>query len=263
MVSPRVVHRPQAGTISALRNHGVALSTSEYVAFLDADIELSKNWLRVMLAELTRRGSDRVIVSGVQRNSINAPAVECIRTALSNVHTDCEVPFLPGCNLFMRRSNFHEIGGFPEHLVTCEDYYFTDKAAQLGKLYYCSEATFVHLGEDKKYSQLFKKEIWRAQSNLHSIKGRKITLSEWPSFLVPLWLMGFMLVCLLGLISHQFIIAILGLAMAMLPITLYSLRLYRHASSEVSLAEVFGFYLTYFPARVIGSIIGGIKVLRS
>ncbi len=259
----RVLHRPKDDTISALRNFGAAQTTSKFIAFLDADIELSRNWLRVMLEELLAPGSGRIIVNAIQKNSPDASVLERIRTVLNNVHADCEVRFLPGCNLFMQRSSFKKIGGFPEHLMTCEDYYFTDQAFQLGKLYYSSRATYIHLGEDKKFAEMFKKEIWRAQSNFLSTKGRKITFSELPSLLVPFWLAGFCLLFMFSLMSLNYMVSFFSLILILTPITLYATRLHRHAASEVGFPASFGFYLIYFSARVIGSVVGVMKSFRN
>jgi len=76
----------------------------------------------------------------------------------------------------------------------------------LGKIYCTPRADFIHLGEDKNWKELFKKEIWRAKGNIKSIKGRKITLKEIPSITIPIWiiLFGFLtvFVCLMFLISY-------------------------------------------------------------
>ena len=188
LVSINIVFRPDNETISALRNTGVEHSSGHYLAFLDADVVLSANWVKAMLSEL-EDNTGRVLVSAVQRCENNAPPLEKIRTALSNATIDSEVQFLPGRNLLLKKETFAKVGGFPEHLVTCEDYYFTDRVHELGQLYYSSEADYVHLGEDKNYKELFNKEIWRGQSNLQSVKGRRIPLSELPSFLVPAWIL--------------------------------------------------------------------------
>ncbi|MCP4320447.1 MAG: glycosyltransferase family 2 protein, partial [Alteromonadales bacterium] len=122
-------------TISALRNIGANQSTGEYLAFLDADIELSPNWLTAMLSTISEQ-DNCVLASAAQENSKHAPPLEKIRTALSNADLDCNVSFLPGRNLFLSRETFEKVNGFPEHLITCEDYYFTDQVNQLGNLYY-------------------------------------------------------------------------------------------------------------------------------
>ena len=152
-LSIKAIYRPENETISTLRNTGVKHSIGEYFVFLDADMQLSPNWISCMLTEL-EENPGRAIISAVQHCQHNAPPVEKIRTALNSAASDCNVRFLPGCNLFLRKETFFAAGGFPDHLATCEDYYFTDKVHALGLLYCSSKASFIHLGEDKEYKQL-------------------------------------------------------------------------------------------------------------
>ena len=88
-----IYSKPSEDTISSLRNFGVTQSTGEYLAFLDADIKLSSNWISCMINQLNEI-SGRVLVSAVQVSSPHAPPLERIRTAISNAVTDQNVNFL-------------------------------------------------------------------------------------------------------------------------------------------------------------------------
>lgn len=250
--------RPETDSISALRNYGVLQSKGVYIAFLDADISLSNNWSEQMIHLLTE-DQNRIITSGMQTCHDDAPQVEKIRTSLSTTEIDKNVEFLPGCNLFLKKSDFEKIGGFPEHLITCEDYFFTDKATQFGVLYRSSSATFIHLGEDKSFHALFKKELWRGQSNLQSISGRKITLTELPSFVVPPAILFMFALSLFLLAFGHTSWALAAFLVAALPVFVYSLRLYLAAQKKINFAHIFKFYTFYFPARAIGTVIGLFK----
>jgi GT2 family glycosyltransferase len=246
--------RPESDTISALRNVGTTHANGQFFAFLDADIYLSPNWISEMLALL--QTPERIITSAMQVCEPDAPVLEKIRTQLSNAELDCEVNFLPGRNLFMRREAFQKIGGFPEHLLTCEDYYFTDQAAKLGSLYYSSTANYIHLGEDKIFAEMFKKEMWRGQSNLQSIAGRRIPLREIPSFVLPPGMLACVIAALLCLPFQAYTLAVALLIMAALPVVVYSLRLHRLAKSSLAFTSILAFYASYFPARAIGTVTG-------
>ena len=194
-------------------------------------------------------------------NSAAAPMLEKIRTTLSNPSTDATVAFLPGRNLLLRRDTFAKIGGFPEHLVTCEDYWFTGQAAKLGSLWYSSRASYVHLGEDREYLAMFRKEIWRGQSNIASLAGRSIGLSEWPSFLVPPGiLMLIALVPVLALLGKP-ALAVICLTLALIPFLAYVTRLYFLGKSDLALGSIVAFYGLYFPARAYGSLLGVFRAL--
>ena len=242
-------------TISHSRNLGAAHASGSYLAFLDADIALSDNWVSTMLSTLKSQPDTR-LVSAMQINSNDASPLERIRTALSNAELDTFVAFLPGRNLFLHNDTFNDVGGFPEHLLTCEDYYFTDQVNKLGNLFYTSEANYVHLGEDKEYIPMFKKEIWRGQSNLASLSGRSIPLREWPSFLVPFAVVGGILLGLLMLILTHFDLSALFFVIGLLPLAAYTVRLKKLTKNETGWMPCLLFYVMYFPARAIGTLLG-------
>ncbi len=249
-------------TISALRNLGAGHSSSRYLAFLDADIALSPNWLSALLEELAA-DPRRALVSAIQLNRPGATKLERIRTVLSNAVTDAAVDFLPGRNLLLKRDIYETVGGFPVHLRTCEDYWFTNRVGELGLLWYSSAASYVHLGEDRNLRMLFSKEIWRGQSNLLAIGGRRIGIGEWPSFLVPPW------ISLLGLLALVYLVAGRGLEagicglLACLPFAAYVTRLYFLGRRQLPLPHVVAFYAVYFPARAWGTFLGMFRSLGS
>lgn len=247
-------------TISASRNKGAELASGDYLAFLDADIHLSPNWLSACMSLLDQR-PDTKLVSAMQIPSDAPTPLEHIRVALSNAVVDCNVDFLPGRNLLLTKETFYDAGQFPEHLITCEDYYFTDKVNQLGDLYYTSNAQYVHIGEDKQLGAMFEKEIWRGQSNLASVKDRHIPLREWPSFIVPLAMPTCLIAAIISLVAGFPMFAVLCFIAASLPVMAYSARLYRLVRPKTSLLEVIKFYCVYFPARTVGTLGGIIKTI--
>ena len=114
----------------------------------------------------------------------------------------------------------------------------------------------MHLGEDKDFGPMFKKEIWRGQSNIASTSGRPIPLRELPSFIVPFAVtLGvlFLLICLLY--SHTNF-AIMFSIIAGAPLLAYTFRLKKLVGSTVSFINCLRFYLVYFPARAIGTVLG-------
>ena len=259
---PLKVHlAPDDVTISAQRNLGVAATNAEYIAFLDADIALASNWLVAMYSEL--QVADRILVSAEQRAVTDSPKLELIRTALANAETNTEVQFLPGRNLFVAKKNVELVQGFPEHLETCEDYFFTQALAQHGKLFYTGQSTYIHLGEDKALGPMFKKEIWRGQSNIASIAGRTIPMREWPSFIMPFAItLGLFVSVMVGILN----VPILGMGIAVIasiPFGLYCIRLYRLVPKDVSFWDIVCFYGVYFPARMIGTLKGLFSRLRT
>lgn len=263
-----IVQAPDSVTISAQRNMGVALSQAAYLGFIDADIELASDWLQIMFRCL--HADNRVLVSAHQQAKSSAMVLEHIRTTLSNVELDTNVTFLPGRNLFLLRRNYDRVGGFPEHLATCEDYYFTQSLSQIGHCFYTSSTAYVHIGEDKILNEMYHKEIWRGQSNIASLKGRKIPFREIPSFIIPLYLVLTLSLSTMCLLLSVFTSKTLPLVIAcgafigfIIPFGIYCLRLIRLVPECVSWWDVIKFYGVYFPARAVGTIRGSFNSITT
>jgi glycosyltransferase involved in cell wall biosynthesis len=248
-------------TISDQRNIGVQQTQSDYIAFIDADVALSSNWLSAMLGVLS--APNIVLASAVQRPSEGATELEHVRVLLSNFSVDCTMEFLPGRNLLLSRVTFNKTDGFPSELVTCEDYVFTQNVGQFGQLYYSTAASYVHLGEDKEYLSMAKKEVWRGQSNLASIKGRRVPLREYPSFIAPpLFCLGFLVFFVAFFLQYP-VLALLSLSGSIGILGLYTFRLSKKRHQYPSLFAIVAFYALYFPARTLGTVVGAIKPLET
>ncbi|MFN7720667.1 MAG: glycosyltransferase [Pirellulaceae bacterium] len=253
-VSLQVIHRPVGENIGALRNVGARATRGQFLAFLDADVDVAPNWIVAMRSELCDVPG-RGMVAAMQRSADLPPAVEVVRTSLLNSAKDTEVHSLAGANLFLKRETFDKVGGFPEHLRTCEDSYFADQVRHHGKLFFSSRSSFLHLGEDQSFLQMFKKEIWRGQSNLQSVIGRKLSAAELPSLVAPIWY-GLFAVASMIAIPWSVGWSLLFLVLAMAPVAAYSLRLRRRAGAHVRSVDIFRFYLIYMTARFFGMIKG-------
>ena len=251
----RCIDARSMGTIAAIRNAGAASTDADLLAFLDADVALAENWVEVLLEELAEQ-EQRLLVSAVQVPPESPSTIECILTELSGMKAGGEVRFLPGHNLLVRRDAFERVGGFPAHLETCEDYVFADRIHAIGTLYLSVRTRYVHLGEDKTYSVVFRKEIWRGRSNLASVSGRQIGWAEIPSFVVPLIVVFALTLSPIAWLFGAGPSALAALVLGLMPVVAYTARLYLAARGRLDLLDVFGYYLTYFPARGIGMVRG-------
>ena len=242
------------GTISRSRNIGADATRGDYLAFIDADVELSKNWLNEMLATLEQ--GPHILAAAVQRCDSDAPLTERVRTAIVRITKDSLVGSTTGQNLLVRRADFERVGGFPEQLMTCEDVYFTQALSQHGTLMLTSSADFRHLGEDMTFAQLFKKEIWRGSSNLAALEGRKIPLREYPSYIVPFFQLFLACIFVVALVTGKWLLLAATILLSMAFPIAYSYRVYSRSDTRVSMFDALRFYYIYFLARAIGMLQG-------
>ncbi|MDH3690925.1 MAG: glycosyltransferase family 2 protein [Gammaproteobacteria bacterium] len=114
---------------AAARNQGLAMSDSEFVAFLDSDDTFDPNKLSLQVGMMTDLPKDYAFVTGGQRRySQDTPTkTKIVLPSLVDgdiyqalVKGDVRIPWTPGAHLF-RRSALTAVGGFDPRLRYGED----------------------------------------------------------------------------------------------------------------------------------------------
>lgn len=179
-------------TISALRNYGASQAKGEFLAFVDADVVVSKDWLKNALTALNDPGIACVGSYGVPLEA-SAWVERAWTLGIAARAERSKRVWLASMNMVVRAKAFHEIGGFNERLVTCEDVDFGYRLSQRYGILEDKSVRAMHLGEPKTLSQLFRKEMWRGRSNFTGVLEHGLLLAEIPSLLLPLFYLGLMI----------------------------------------------------------------------
>ena len=144
-------------TIAALRNTGAALAKGEFIAFIDADMEMPPRYLEYYVT-MNKNGCDVLGLNTVScRDDIYA--VWENRNRRTGVES---VDYLPSTNIIMPKAVFEKSGGFDERLTTGEDKDLVQRLNAQGVACMISgELTAIHWGADQTFAQFVRKEYWR------------------------------------------------------------------------------------------------------
>ena len=116
------------------RNLGAAHAGGEWLAFVDADVELRANYLTAMVGLAESEGlaaaSSYCRIAGPWR----ANAVEL---TINHVLSRLEPPILPGFNCFVHRDAFEEVGGVPDGANAASA--FSRELARVGPTGFCRQ----------------------------------------------------------------------------------------------------------------------------
>jgi glycosyltransferase involved in cell wall biosynthesis len=179
----RVFEKPNI-TISGLRNLGASQANGNVLVFLDADCTVASDWL----CEASRYLNSPEIscFGGPPGIPSNATWVQkaWFRVREKNNLVE-EVEWLESMNMFIPKDKFDSVGGFNEDLVTCEDYDISVRLKKIGQIVADQRIVAVHHGEATDLGHFFRKEHWRATSNVKRLKSCHFNLRELPSLIVP------------------------------------------------------------------------------
>lgn len=182
--------------IGALRNRGTAIATGEWLAFIDADIELPENWLQPLF---DIEASGQADVFGLDLHTpAEAPWYATAwqrRTLRVSSQTSHVVDWLPSANLLMRRRWFDKVGGFNESLRTGEDKEFTLRLHEQGaRLLSINDNVALHWGYEMNWREWMGKELWRQGSHLQLLRthGFSLRLLRFPMLSLLVWLLDFL-----------------------------------------------------------------------
>ncbi|VVP91475.1 hypothetical protein PS918_03278 [Pseudomonas fluorescens] len=212
--------------IGALRNRGAAVATGDWLAFIDADIEMPEDWITLLLKIQT---AVQVDILGLDLHTpAEAPWYASAwqrRMLRPSVETVQSVRWLPSANLLMRHHWFDKVGGFNENLRTGEDKDFTLRLCSAGaRLLSVNQSVALHWGYEGSWREWMGKEFWRQGSHLQLLRshGLNLRLLRFPMLSMAAWVLD--IAAMFALIHGQWPLALLLLLMTSLPALVLSLR---------------------------------------
>jgi glycosyltransferase involved in cell wall biosynthesis len=115
------------------RNIGAASSSSNILAFTDADCVPSPNWISEIFKSIMKGNK---IVIGPVTNLYPLHPIASVDNLLQfpdfqKYRTSNKIAHFPGCNFGMTRVLFNKTEGFPEDVVTGEDVKFSESAIRI------------------------------------------------------------------------------------------------------------------------------------
>jgi glycosyltransferase involved in cell wall biosynthesis len=173
-------------TISALRNFGANIAKGEIFAFVDADIVVSRKWLKNAIKHFI---DNRVACTGCSPDiPIDSTWVERIwNLQIVGKKGERESDWLSSANLIIRKNAFFDVKGFNELMKTCEDVDICYRLRKKWKIIYDSSIEVEHFGDAKTLLKLFKKESWRGIGNISGLLNHGVMYNEIPSHCVTVF----------------------------------------------------------------------------
>ena len=150
-----VVFLRKVGNRAVGRNEAIKRASGEIIAVSDAGCTLDKDWLRHITAPF--KDADVAAVSGYYKPVTKSTFERCLAT-YTCVMPDKVNPqtFLPSSrSIAFRKEVWRVVGGYPQHLNTCEDLVFAKKIKRKGFYLHFEKNAYVYWPQRKNIWQAF------------------------------------------------------------------------------------------------------------
>ena len=256
-----VIEFPDAPTIAALRNRGIARSSGRILVFLDADTTLTEDWSRTVPQVIRNLDADPLQLTGAKR-SVPDSTSPMARFWFAPKASDPRPTHLGGGHIITTRTLCDTINGFPEGMETGEDFRFCLNAKRAGAVINAVPSLrAVHNGLPSTLSQFFKRETWHGRGDWTSLQtafSTKVAVLTLIFIALHLALLGSLfLLPELSSVTAVLIMAIVGMCV------LASLIKYRKSNWAHVLCNTFMYYV-YFAARAVAffTVMAGSRVRK-
>jgi glycosyltransferase involved in cell wall biosynthesis len=239
-------------SISELRNFGVQQAQGDWLAFIDSDVEVHKDWYKELNRSIRKFRDERYdllkVVTGSTYLIPGTPSwVEQVWFQQLVARDQKQMNYINGGNLILSRQFFDRIGGFAPEYRTGEDVRFCQDALDKGgKIVKVAEIQATHHGYPKTIREFFKRERW------HGLGMKHYLLKPWQmrDLVLALYFLivtGLLLIFML-LIGNVLIITGIWLVMLIFPIFIFALS--RSRDRPGILLPLTFLYFVYGWARV-------------
>ena len=164
---PRITLYVKPGrSIAGLRNFGVQKSAKEWIAFIDADVEVDKHWAQMLYGFLEAHKKDMDIKNILTGSTCLVPGnpswVEQIWYEQLMLRDASITKYINSGNLILHREMFNKLGGFDISYKTGEE----EKLCEKARLHYhayiikCNDIKAIHYGYPKNLASFFRRMRW-------------------------------------------------------------------------------------------------------
>lgn len=168
--------------ISALRNFGARNSEADFLAFVDADCVVAKDWLNNALQCMEREFADAV--GSFHDIPANAGWIGRAAQLIQSQKLGSTAGYIPSGNMIVKRSSYDAVGGFDESLQTTEDVELCHRLRRAGfKIFLDPTIKSTHLGSPTSIREVFVREVWHGSSawtvffqDLSRVRNWRVTL---------------------------------------------------------------------------------------
>jgi glycosyltransferase involved in cell wall biosynthesis len=180
------VIRSSAKSVADVRNGAAHHARGSILAFVDADHEIDRGWVRAAVDVLSATD-----IGATGAPCLTDPSPTWVQRQYDAMRSRPasreEVQWLGSGNLAVKKHVFDELGGFDAQLTACEDVDLCNRLRQAGHRIVADPAMRnVHYGDPKTLKALFYGELWRGRDNVRvTFRGPK-TLRELRSALIPI-----------------------------------------------------------------------------
>ena len=166
-------------TVAGLRNLGAKHAKGDVLVFLDADVQISEQWVEKVPLAMRKMNSGTNIITGSRCGVGENPS--WIERYWFLPMTKDRSGFVNSGHLIVRKDVYDELDGFDESLETSEDYEFCMRAARKGILLENNpELHVIHEGCPKTIGAFVRREIWHGSEDFKSFQkfiGSKVAVA--------------------------------------------------------------------------------------
>jgi len=180
------VLRSSARSVAELRNQAASQPRGSILAFVDADHEIDRHWVRTALEVLSAAD-----IGATGAPYLTDPLPNWVQRQYDAMRSRPvargEVQWLGSGNLAIKKDVFDDVGGFDEQLTACEDVDLCNRLRAAGHRIVADPAMrSVHYGDPRTLKALFYGELWRGRDNVKvTLRGPK-TFRQLRSALIPI-----------------------------------------------------------------------------
>lgn len=232
--------------IAGLRNFGVEKSTKEWIAFVDADVEVDKYWAKTLsrfLEDQAKMGTDvkKIITGSTCLVPDNPTWVEQIWYEQLMSRDASVTKYINSGNMILHRELFHRLGGFDVSYKTGEE----EKLCENARAYHNAiviknpDIKAVHHGYPKNLYAFFQRMRWHGAGMSRYLsmpwKSKPLLLAIYYLFLTA----GFIIS--ISTFHHYLYFSLLFLLLQLIPAFLYAA-----SRSRKKIKQAFLLTLLYF-----------------